>query len=278
MALIKCMFCGEEISDKAEVCPKCGKELRGRLAEKSNYIKCEECGSLLPEDTEVCPNCGFPIAKAKNSYTNERIDLGKKEKTKKKVLIALGIVLALALVGTGIFFVHSMKQKEREQIQIEEHEKELKEYLENIRSTAEQMADTAIKAEETADLIRAIWYNSILEIDSYETNAYTKDKFGNFFPDFNTALQKYVNSSKYTDAVSAIETGQTKIANTMKNLKNCPDECKDEYDMIMKLYESFISICDCALNPTGNYEQFSSKLDTGLDSFLKNAQLLASYL
>lgn len=39
MALIKCSECGNEISDKADTCPKCGINLKQRKKSKNGIIK-----------------------------------------------------------------------------------------------------------------------------------------------------------------------------------------------------------------------------------------------
>ena len=55
MALIKCLECGKEISDKAKACPKCGCPLDEK-EEKDN-----EKGSKIKLVAAKCPNCGSNI-------------------------------------------------------------------------------------------------------------------------------------------------------------------------------------------------------------------------
>ena len=64
MALIKCKECGQEISDKAMTCPKCG-------APVERMISCTECGTQMSENAKACPNCGCPnpLFKANNAPT-----------------------------------------------------------------------------------------------------------------------------------------------------------------------------------------------------------------
>lgn len=54
MALIKCIECGHEISDKASYCPQCG-------APVEKTIQCTECGNFVSIDAQICPICGFPL-------------------------------------------------------------------------------------------------------------------------------------------------------------------------------------------------------------------------
>lgn len=106
MALIKCPECNAEISDKAKICPKCGKDLKPTNSAK----KCPECGIDLKEDDMVCTNCGFPIDKAKNDNhdsqkeeNNTIIKVVDKKQEKKKSKIAIILVIAIACILLLVF-------------------------------------------------------------------------------------------------------------------------------------------------------------------------------
>ena len=51
MALTKCKECGNEISDAAAFCPKCG-------APNTPDLYCSKCGTKLSRDLKFCTNCG----------------------------------------------------------------------------------------------------------------------------------------------------------------------------------------------------------------------------
>ncbi len=59
MALIKCEECGQMVSEKADVCPKCGAPVERKEV-------CEECGEPISSEDSVCPNCGCPKLSAQN--------------------------------------------------------------------------------------------------------------------------------------------------------------------------------------------------------------------
>ena len=54
MAMISCLECGAQVSDKAESCIKCGYPI----------ITCSECNTLVSDNLEACAECGCPIKKA----------------------------------------------------------------------------------------------------------------------------------------------------------------------------------------------------------------------
>lgn len=54
MALIKCIECGHEVSDKASYCPQCGAPVEKKR-------QCTECGNFVSMNAQICPICGFPL-------------------------------------------------------------------------------------------------------------------------------------------------------------------------------------------------------------------------
>lgn len=54
MALVKCEFCGKDISEKAAVCPHCG-------TPREITTTCPECGATIPVNATECPVCGCPV-------------------------------------------------------------------------------------------------------------------------------------------------------------------------------------------------------------------------
>lgn len=73
MALIKCVECGKEISDKAISCPNCGcpiSEIREE-SEVTDKKYCAKCGSIMKADGIFCNQCGFnskALNYAQNAY------------------------------------------------------------------------------------------------------------------------------------------------------------------------------------------------------------------
>lgn len=76
MALIKCEECGNQISDKAQACPKCGAPNTSQQKTRTN---CQNCGNEIGSKALSCPKCGVPrkdapkgtppkTAQTKNSY------------------------------------------------------------------------------------------------------------------------------------------------------------------------------------------------------------------
>ena len=66
MALINCIQCGANISEKAAKCPKCGNQ---KPFEKP-FGACVECSANIPKKSDVCPECG--LSNPFNAVRSER--------------------------------------------------------------------------------------------------------------------------------------------------------------------------------------------------------------
>lgn len=97
MALIKCIECGNDVSDKATCCPKCGKEVNpvshDKKEKKSNI--CKECGQEMDLATGICLNCGFDPARVKQ------------KKVKKKIGLIVSSITAVVVLAFGIMFAQN---------------------------------------------------------------------------------------------------------------------------------------------------------------------------
>ena len=97
MALIKCIECGHEVSDKASACPNCGCPIK-------KIPVCEECGLQIPNDVDACPNCGCPTQLKANSQTGIV-----KENKNNKILVWLLTAIVLCLIcGGGYYFYNQI--------------------------------------------------------------------------------------------------------------------------------------------------------------------------
>jgi len=56
MALVKCSECGNEISDTASACPKCGASVSRKLGEHED--QCPHCMTVVNASVTKCPSCG----------------------------------------------------------------------------------------------------------------------------------------------------------------------------------------------------------------------------
>ena len=85
-----CSNCGDHISEKAEICPKCGV----RPFRIKNY--CYNCGKGVNENQEICVDCGVSINKKISGSSN-----GEKEPWLMALLSFLITGLGQMIMGQG---------------------------------------------------------------------------------------------------------------------------------------------------------------------------------
>nr|WP_027871432.1 zinc ribbon domain-containing protein [[Eubacterium] cellulosolvens] len=256
MAMIQCPNCGDTISDKAKTCVHCGYELQP--AEKRH---CSECGQELEDNATVCPKCGCPVEKeideaSKPQTAPQQVEVTgvKMNKNTKKIVAIVAAVVVVAIAA--IFGVqHVQKQNAaKEAARISQ------EYGENLELVTHTMLSGATDAETCGNLIKKVWYNAIYEERDIETDKYTRSN-GYSFDDFNTALANLFTNKKFKSEISGIEDNQTTVQGLMKDMKNPPDEYKDAYDALSKLYDAYTKLTNLAINPTGSLQTFSNNFN-----------------
>lgn len=116
MGLTLCEECGQAISNKIEVCPKCGgapvssDELKMRLSEifprsgpagrrSMNLISCRDCGTKISKKAEICPKCGAPTPAGKKAKRKERNRRRGNAQGCGCLLIVIGFFLGVTLIG-----------------------------------------------------------------------------------------------------------------------------------------------------------------------------------
>ena len=63
--------------------------------------------------------------------------------------------------------------------------------------------------------------------------------------------------SRFSKKISDIEDNQKTVNKLMKKLKNPPDEYKDAYEAVSKLYDAYISLTNCVTDPSGSLQTYS---------------------
>lgn len=258
--LIKCPECGTEVSDRAFECPKCG----ARMKEEMPKVKCKECGEELAADEVVCHKCGCPTQiESQVEKSNGRINI-------KKILIIL--IALLALVGV-LFTVKSSKEKARVKAEEAKRLEELKKYERSLSTITEILLDTATRAEEAGGLIHDVWYNTIYDKSDPKTDKYTRGH-----SDFNDSLQALFNSDEFISDLIYIMESQTTVKNTMKELKNPPEEYEEAYLALKDLYEAFFELTNLVTDPSGNLQTFTSDFNEADSAVSKYYETMCIYI
>lgn len=83
-----------------------------------------------------------------------------------------------------------------------------------------------------------------------------------------------INANRIMSVRMTIEDNQDTVNALMKKLKNPPDEYKDAYDAVSDLYDAYISLTNCATDPSGSLQTYSSTFnDTNTLNAYKTMEL-----
>ena len=268
-----CPNCGEQISDKAKKCVHCGTVL---VPEEKKY--CPDCGAELEEGMDICPKCGCPIENIiETEKTPQQVEVtGVKitKKSKKIIVIATIAVLVAAIITAIGIQIHKKNVAAKAAA---EAQKQSEEYGTNLNMVAYSMLSGASDAETCGNLIKQVWYNAIYKESDSTTNKYTKPD-GYFVSDFNDALQNLFSDSSFSGQIADINSNKDTVNSLMKKLKNPPEEYKDAYESLSKLYDAYISLTNLVTDPTGSLQTYSQNFNDADNETLNCYNALKMYL
>lgn len=281
MALIPCKYCGKEISDKANNCPYCGKDLSSE-----EVIVCVECGSEIPADSQTCPVCGYPVNYSFSNETetetgNNKTDLSSPAKIKKRKNIFSIVIVLLLLIGgiIGGLQIYKAHIAKEEAEKAAEAERLKVAYYQEVSRAVDNMVQGSESAAEAAETIYDVWYNSLYEIEDEKTDKYTRGINGEFFPDFNTALQRLYNDYSFAKDVHDISTNQENVASIINSLSSPPENCVEAYNAVKDLYSAYIDLTALVTNPNGHtLATYSSTLQDAETAFIKYYRMMDPYI
>lgn len=129
------------------------------------------------------------------------------------------------------------------------------------------MLDGGANAESLCNLILKVWRNTIYEESDNETDKYTRPD-GYFLSDFNESLENLFVDSDTILTISYIEDNQAAVKGIMKKLQDVPDGLDKCYDTVSDLNVAYRILTDLAINPSGNYNGFSSNRNDVISDFM----------
>ena len=268
-----CPNCGEQISDKAKKCVHCGTVL---VPEEKKC--CPDCGAKLEEEMDTCPKCGCPIENIiETEKTPQQVEVtGVKitKKSKKIIMIAIIAVIGAAMIAAIGVRTHKKNVAAKAAA---EAQKQSEEYGTNLNLAAYTMLSGASDAETCGNLIKNVWYNAIYKESDSKTDKYTKPN-GYFVSDFDDALQNLFSDSSFSGQIADINSNKDTVNSLMKKLKNPPEEYKDAYEALSKLYDAYISLTNLATDPTGSLQTFSQNFNDADNETLNCYNALKMYL
>lgn len=111
MAIIKCLECGHDISDKAPYCPSCGVAIAGTT------ITCPQCGKTYFSALKECPQCHHLTQQPTNSQqpvNPENANENKAHSKRNNKLILIISVAVVVVIGMLCLWMMNGAESEKE--------------------------------------------------------------------------------------------------------------------------------------------------------------------
>lgn len=233
-------------------------------------ITCPECGREISDRVRACPHCGYPfeedppaISDAKDNQSEvSETDISETPATKKKTktIIPIAAIAVLAIIIAVIVSGQTKAQKAAETRAA---------YISDLKDVRIEMLAGAAAAETQCNLTVSVWRNCINKESDVKTDKYTRENtYGSFYSDFNDALLNLYKDESTLDAVLKIEVNQDKVAEIIKRLQNPPDDMRDCYDTMDKMYDAYQGLTGLAVSPTGSLTSYSSDFHNYDETFM----------
>lgn len=95
---MKCLNCGEEISEGKKFCKYCGAPVKMQtVRDYSTVKKCKKCGSPIKQGYQFCDQCGTPVEEEEES--------GSSKKAGKIIIIIVLSIVVLAGLGVLVYLL-----------------------------------------------------------------------------------------------------------------------------------------------------------------------------
>ena len=288
MALIKCPECGKEISDKATACPNCGYPIDGKPIEpvetSEPVVEADPVATDSAENIVEAEPCAeekkAPDLAEENPVSQAPAPAAKQERSRTSIVIA--IIAAAVLVIAAILIagaVRDAKEKKAEEAAAAAEAEAREEYISNLSAIRMDMLNTGAKAEEMANLVHDVWYNTIYEKSDAETNKYciksseyseseTYYLDNEFNSDFNTSLAALFSDHTYISDAATVESEVSDITELYGKMQNPPEGLGECYAVLGDMYDAFMDLAGCATDPSGNLSSYTSTFNDADSDFI----------
>jgi ABC-type multidrug transport system fused ATPase/permease subunit len=229
-----------------------------------SLIKCPECKKKISDTVSFCPNCGATIT----DHIKEQ-QKGKGKSSKKIIIISLIIFLILVVIGLATFFIGKQIKSNKEEKLMKEQVKKQEEQFYNYCDTySKALRDIHEYWLDYTSQKRKVWYNCIWNIESDETDDFTKDSKGAFYSDFNDALSEF-SSSSYVESLldeCVEDVGKEKdLYAKLARIKSKSKNILELKKIISSTHETVTNMYKMEESYGYNYKEYDEKMDNYLE-------------
>lgn len=204
---------------------------------------CINCGEKLVENQKFCMHCGAKVNAV--APQKRKININKKY-----VYLIAGIVILSGSIFGIISYNKSLAEKE-----------DRKEYLTNIKDFEEQIETSGENLQYISDTIETYWYENIYD-----------DKHGSSID--SAIMFALIETS---DEINQAHLYNQSLLSSYKKIGIIPNEqedLKELYNIAKNSYNSYTDFYEFAINPSGNYNEYSANNNDKTDKFYSDYRAL----
>jgi len=227
---------------------------------------CNKCGRENPDDSKFCNYCG-------NSFNHQSNIRVKGTQKKKNIIIAIISIFLICAAGVTLFIVYNYNNSLEVKNEVGEiknlDEDANKEYFEKIKLCSDSISTKGSEAIEICQTITSVWstainkgwsFNEVFnymfsgDLKGHEWSGVGMDKYGFNIISWGSLAEK-MNS--FNDTLNEFIPSKEEINSMILDLGEPPQEFATEYDLLVEYYSAFVELYDCAVNPSGTYQNYS---------------------
>lgn len=214
-------------------------------------MNCPRCNAFIFEDDTVCANCGLQLRK----------------KEKKNTRIIVPIIIAIVIGGVILAVGKTVHDKMARY-----------DYEQRVKTCAYDMYNGAADTEDACNKIVSVWHDSIWKVNDNKTVLYTTNDSGQFYDDFNDALNELIEDESFQRDLRNIHDTYENVRSQIHDLQDPPKGCEKICDALMDAYDAYYEFTQCALDPEGTYESYSNSFNEADSNCVKCMEKLLIYV
>ena len=225
---------------------------QGEEAELKDNKFCTNCGQLLQDGQCYCPKCGMKADEVDKDKTRKNLV---SPKYKKNYLIIIICIIGISIIGVSVY--NYKKKQEQQQVRIE--------YIQLVKEYQEEVLLAGSNLEDISDTVQKYWHENIFE-----------DKHGSSID--SAILMAVLDKNEEIELAKTYDEEIQSLYSKLKSIPEGSEDLSDILNIISDTYNSYTNFYDFAIEPSGNYNEYSDKNSSKTDDFLDKYRVLENYI
>lgn len=228
------------------------KSIQSEEIELKDNKFCTNCGQLLQDGQCYCSKCGMKADEVDKDKPGKNIVA---PKFNKKYLIIILCIIGISIIGISTYNYN--KKQEQQQARIE--------YIQLVKEYQAEVLLAGANLEDISDTVQKYWHENIFE-----------DKHGSSID--SAILMAILDKNEEIELAKTYDEEIQSLYSKLKSIPEGSEDLSDVLNIISDTYNSYTNFYDFAIEPTGNYNEYSDKNSSKTDDFLDKYRVLENYI